>query len=212
VDNVLNKASDAVDLVHRVQDLTGNRRDGGRVRQTGSTSPVSGGRSPVPRGEEDAGTSNIQTSTPATVIQPQSTPLPVESLRPARVTIFSPRNGQTVDDDVTVQGVVSGLGNGQIFLGIRQGNGRIYPRGELFPNAEGIWSIKLRSSKEKTFGVLVVASTSAEASQLLRDQRSRDDGIAVLPDGASISGAVVTLNKQGRIRNLLLPKDVEGSR
>lgn len=143
-------------------------------------------------------------SAPSTVAaDPKAESAPAPSLQPARATILSPQNGETVGSDVMVQGVVFGLGNQQIFLGIRQKNGAIYPRGELFPNADGQWSIKLRSSKEKTFEILVVASTSKEASQVLRDQRSRDDGLSVLPEGASISGSVVTLKKQGKLRSAL---------
>ena len=126
---------------------------------------------------------------------------------------MSPRNGEVVGSDVMVQGVVSGLGDQQqIFLGIRQANGRIYPRGELFPNEEGVWSIKLRTSKEKSFEILVVTTTTREASQVLRDQRSRDDGVAPLPDGAFLGSGVVTLKRQGRILGILNPKDVTGDR
>jgi hypothetical protein len=121
---------------------------------------------------------------------------PASSLQPARATILAPRNGETVGPDVLVQGVVSGLGDQQIFLGIRQKNGAIYPRGELFTEANGQWSIKLRSSKEKTFEILVVTSTSKEATQILRDQRSRDNGLSILPAGAFISSDVVTLKKR----------------
>jgi hypothetical protein len=110
-----------------------------------------------------------------------------------------------------VQGVVSGLGGQQVFLAIRQKNGSIYPRGELFPE-DGKWSIKLRSSKEKTFEILVVASTSKEATQVLRDQRSRDNGLAILPGGASISSGVVMLKKQGRFGSLLNPKTAGSDR
>jgi len=127
-------------------------------------------------------------------------------LQPARATILAPRNGEVVGSEVMVQGIIFGLGDQQAFLGIRQENGSIYPRGELFPNADGQWSIKLRSSKEKTFGILVVASNSEEATQMLRDQRSRDNGLSVLPRGASISSGVVMLKKQGRITGIFRPK------
>ena len=123
----------------------------------------------------------------------------IPSPQPVRATILSPRNGDSVGGDVLVQGIVSGLGDQQVFLGIRQGNGAIYPRGELFPGADGQWSIKLRSSKEKTFEILVVAASGKEAAQALRDQRSRDDGLLALPMGAAISSGVVTLKRQGRI-------------
>jgi hypothetical protein len=111
-----------------------------------------------------------------------------------------------VGSDVIVQGIVFGLADQQAFLGIRQNNGAIYPRGELFPNADGQWSIRLRSSKEKTFEILVVTSTSKEATQVLRDQRSRDDGLSILPAGASISSGVVTLKKQGKLIRILKSK------
>lgn len=130
---------------------------------------------------------------------------------PARSTILSPRNGETVGSDILVQGIVFGLVDQQAFLAIRQKNGAIYPRGEVFPNADGQWSIKLKSSKEKTFEILVVASASKEATQVLRDQRSRDDGLSVLPGGAAISSGVVTLKKQGKIRGILNPKRPDSS-
>jgi hypothetical protein len=155
--------------------------------------------------------------TTARVVPPVSAPVSkaeevtIPSLKPARATILSPRNGETVGPDIMVQGVVFGLGDQQVFLGIRQGNGSIYPRGELFPNADGEWSIKLKSSKEKTFEILVVTSTSKEATQVLRDQRSRDDGLSVLPGGASISSSVVTLKKQGKIGSIFNPIRKEGT-
>jgi hypothetical protein len=131
----------------------------------------------------------------------------IPSPQPVRATILSPRSGETVGADVLVQGIVTGLGDRQVFLGIRQGNGAIYPRGELFPAADGQWSIKLRSSKEKTFDILVVAASGKEATQVLRDQRSRDDGLLALPPGAAVSSRVVTLKKQGRLFGLLRPKN-----
>ncbi len=134
---------------------------------------------------------------------------PVSSPQSVRATIRSPHSGDTVGTDVLVQGIVTGLGDCQIFLGIRQGNGAIYPRGELFPGADGQWSIKLRSSKEKTFDILVVAASGKVATQALRDQRSRDDGLLTLPEGAVISSGIVTLKKQGRFSSLLGPKSAE---
>lgn len=146
-------------------------------------------------------------STTSDVPPPAATPVP--SMQPARVTILSPRNCEVVDSDVLVQGIVAGLGDQQIFLGIRQGNGAIYPRGEIFPNPDGVWSIKLRSSKEKTFAILVVATNSAEASRVLRDQRSRDDGLSVLPPGAVLGSGVVRLRKHSRT-DILHPKRDDG--
>lgn len=141
---------------------------------------------------------------------PPPAPTPVPAPQPARVTIMSPHHCEIVGSDVVVQGVVYGLGEQQIFLGIRQGNGKVYPRGEIFPNTEGVWSINLRSSKERTFDILVVTSTSAAASRVLRDQRSRDDGLAVLPPGAVLGSGVVTLKKQNRIGGMLHPKRGDG--
>ncbi|HKV12195.1 MAG TPA: TIR domain-containing protein [Thermoanaerobaculia bacterium] len=154
---------------------------------------------PVPKVESPS-------PTPDRVEEEPSAPAP--SVQPARTKILSPQSGETVGSDVLVQGVVFGLDESQqIFLGIRQKNGAVYPRGELFPNADGQWSIKLRSSKEKTFDVLVVTSVNKEATQILRDQRSRDDGLPTLPDGASISSSsVVTLKRQGKLGSILNPR------
>jgi hypothetical protein len=143
---------------------------------------------------------------PVAISKAQEKEETIPSPQPVRATILSPRNGETVGSDVLVQGIVTGLGDRQVFLGIRQGNGAIYPRGEFTPAADGQWSIKLRSSKEKTFDILVVAASGKEATQVLRDQRSRDDGLLVLPPGAAVSSGVVTLKKQGRLLGLLRPK------
>jgi hypothetical protein len=138
---------------------------------------------------------------------PRDSPAPARSLQqPVRVTILSPQNGETVGSDVLVRGVVSGLGEQQIFLCIRQSNGRIFPRGEVFPKAGGEWSIKLRSSKEKTFEILVASSGSKEANQILRDQQSRDDGLPALPAGASISSGIVAVKRQGKLSSIFNPK------
>ena len=147
----------------------------------------------------------------STAAEPQGTSH-APSLQPARVTILSPRNGEVVGSDVLVQGLVFGLGEQKIFLAIRQNNGSIYPRGELFSDADGQWKIKLRSSKEKTFEILVVSSNREEAIQVLRDQRSRDDGLSALPEGAAISSGVVMLKKQGRFGSLLNPKRSDSDR
>lgn len=169
---------------------------------------------PIPKPEEvriPSGNESPAPSTEADPPGPVSTPAPAS--QPARVTILSPRDGETVGSDVMVQGIASGFDDQQqIFLGIRQKNGSIYPRGEVFPEGDGQWSIKLRSSKENTFEILVVASTSEEATQILRDQRSRDNGLSILPGGAFISSDVVTLKKQGRIGRILKPKRSDSGR
>jgi len=113
-----------------------------------------------------------------------------------RTTITSPGSGEKVGDSILVQGTVVGLGNQRVFLCIRQPNGVFYPRGELFPNVDGQWSMHLRSSKEQTFEILVVASASQEAAQVLSDQASRDDGLRDLPAGASISGGAVAVKRK----------------
>lgn len=164
---------------------------------------------PAPILKAEEGT--ISNEPPAATAPPDASD-PVPSARPARVTILSPQNGDMVGADVMVQGVVFGLDGQQAFLGIRQKNGAIYPRGELFPNSDGQWSIKLRSSREKTFEILVVTSTSEEATQVLRDQRSRDDGLSVLPEGASISSGVVALKRQGKLGRILKPKTAGSDR
>lgn len=162
---------------------------------------------PIPEVESPPptpGRTDDEPSTPSPAVDSQDT---APSVQPASTKILSPKSGETVGSDVLVQGVVSGLDESQqIFLGIRQKNGAVYPRGELFPDAGGQWSIKLRSSKEKTFDVLVVTSVNKEATQVLRDQRSRDDGLPVLPEGASISSSVVTLKRQGKLGSILNPK------
>jgi hypothetical protein len=123
---------------------------------------------------------------------------------PPRVTITSPASGDEVGDPIPVQGTVQGLGDQRIFLCIRQKDGALYPRGELFPK-DGQWSINLRRSKEDRFEILVVSSASREAAQALSDQKSRDDGLPALPAGASISGAVA-VKRQGKFRDILGPK------
>jgi hypothetical protein len=132
-------------------------------------------------------------------------PAPVAPAPPPRATITSPANGDEVGDPIPVQGTVQGLGDQRIFLCIRQKNGALYPRGELFPK-DGQWSINLRRSKEDRFEILVVSSASREAAQALSDQKSRDDGLPVLPAGASISGDAVAVKRQGKFRDILGPK------
>jgi len=129
------------------------------------------------------------------------------SLEPPRATITAPRSEDKVGASVEVQGTVLGYDpdHHQIFLCIRQGNGSLYPRGELFPK-DGQWSIQLRSSKEKTFEILVVSASSKEAAQVLRDQKSRDDGIRILPAGTSISSGAVALKREAWLKALLKPK------
>jgi hypothetical protein len=126
-------------------------------------------------------------------------------VQPPRATITSPAGGETVESTVQVRGTVAGLGEQRAFLCIRQKNGKIYPRGEVFPQPDGQWSIQLRSSKEKAFDILVVTTNNKEAGQALSDQKSRDDGLAVLPEGASISSGLVALKRLGKVRDWLTP-------
>jgi len=42
----------------------------------------------------------------------------------------------------------------------------------------------------------VVASRSKEASQVLSDQTSRDNGLSALPAGAAIAGAPVSVQRK----------------
>jgi hypothetical protein len=113
-----------------------------------------------------------------------------------QVTITAPAAGEKVGATVQVQGSVEGLGEQRIFLCIKQPDGRYYPRGEIFPKDGGQWTIQLRSSKEKSFDVLVVAARSKEASQALSDQTSRDNGLSPLPAGATIAGVPVPVQRQ----------------
>jgi hypothetical protein len=133
-------------------------------------------------------------------------PPPAPAAQPPRATIASPAQGEKVGSSVQVQGTILDLGERLAFLCIRQNNGAIYPRGEVFPEPDGRFSIQLRSSKEKTFGVLIVTSAGKDATRLLRDQKSRDDGLPVLPAGASISSSVVTVKRQGKLGNIFNPQ------
>jgi hypothetical protein len=155
----------------------------------------------VPFDDEPAETSKSAVADPP---QPEKT-VSVVTVQPPRVTITSPAGGETVESTVQVQGTIAGLGEQRAFLCIRQKNGKIYPRGEVFPQPNGQWSIQLRSSKEKTFDILVVTTDSKEAAQALSDQKSRDDGLPVPPDGASISSGIVALKRLGKFRDLLRP-------
>jgi hypothetical protein len=142
-----------------------------------------------------------RSKSPAADLQ-AATSVAAVAVQPPRFTITSPGSGETVGASVQVQGTVLRLGDHRAFLCIRQNNGSIYPRGELFPQADGQWTIQLRSSKEKTFEILVVTSATKEASQALSDQRSRDDGLPILPVGASISSGVVPVKRQGKLRDI----------
>jgi hypothetical protein len=151
---------------------------------------------------------------PASEATPSEEPAPrvenavaVAEVQSPRITITSPGRGETVGSSVQVQGSILGLGGRRAFLCIRQKNLAIYPRGELFPEADGRWSIQLRSSKEKTFGILVVTAADQEAAQMLSDQRSRDNGLPVLPAGASISSDIVAVKRQGKFSSILSPKE-----
>ena len=133
--------------------------------------------------------------------RPEKTAAAVPAL-PPRVTITHPAAGADVGPTVQVQGTVDDLGEHRAFLCIRQGDGKIYPRGEVFPEANGKWSIQLRSSKEKTFDILVVTTGNKLAAQALSDQKYRDDGLDALPEGASISSGIVAVKRMGKLREV----------
>jgi TIR domain-containing protein len=167
---------------------------------------------PLPR--PDAVTLRVNEATTAPAQGPAAEPRPavssVPAAQPLQVTITSPRNGETVGSTVQVEGTVSGLGTQHLFLGIRQKNGAIYPRGQLFPEANGQWAIQLRSSKEKNFDILLVTSSNEDADRMLLDQRSRDNGLPLLPPGAAIGSDIVTVKKQGKLGGLFNPKGPNG--
>jgi hypothetical protein len=179
----------------------GSRTD--RIREPSShpatISPRPKPASKTPRVKPPADELSVTVELPADEPQrerPTSVEVPPLPPPTPRVTITAPAAGERVGSSVQVQGSVEGLGDHRIFLCIRQPDRRIYPRGELFPKAGGQWAIPLRSSKEKTFEILVVSSHSKEASQVLSDQTSRDDGLATLPPGAVISSGAVSVQRK----------------
>ena len=169
----------------------------------------------VPLTKTGAVTSSLTEETPAPAkIEPGpaavSVPAPAAQL--PRIAITSPQNGEVVGSTVQVQGTATGLGDHHMFLAIRQPNGAIYPRGRVFLEANGQWSIQLRSSKEKNFDILMVTSSNEDADRMLLDQRSRDNGLPLLPPGAAVSSDVVTVKKQGKVRSIFTPKGPNGNR
>ena len=138
--------------------------------------------------EPDAGTKPVELGLPQ-----------VETLQLPGVTITSPKNGEKVGGCVTVNGVISGIGSGQrAFLGFRT-QGKVYSRGELFPGADGRWSITTESSHHD-FDILVVITTSPEAVGAVNDPW------IVPPKGAHISPATVSLRTQSKVMRFLKSK------
>ncbi|HZF12921.1 MAG TPA: TIR domain-containing protein [Thermoanaerobaculia bacterium] len=153
---------------------------------------------------DDGRPSEPSKSTATAAPRPEKTAAAVPAL-PPRFTITQPAAGADVGSTVQVQGTVADLGEHRAFLCIRQGDGKIYPRGEVFPEANGKWSIQLRSSKEKTFDVLILTTSNKPAAQALSDQKYRDDGLDALPDGAFISSGIVAVKRMGKLREVFGP-------
>ena len=169
----------------------------------------------VPLTKTAAVTSSLTEETP---VPAKIEPVPAAVFVPSpaaqlpRITITSPQNGEVVGSTVEVQGAATGLGDHHMFLAIRQPNGAIYPRGRVFLEANGQWSIQLRSSKEKNFDILMVISNNEDADRMLMDQRSRDNGLPLLPPGAAVSSDVVAVKKQGKLGSIFNRKGPNGNR
>jgi hypothetical protein len=159
---------------------------------------------PVPVPGEDGQPAEPSKSTATAAPRPEKTASAVSSL-PPRVTITEPAAGAAVAATVQVRGTVADLGERRAFLCIRQGDGKIYPRGEVFPEANGKWSIQLRSSKENAFDILIVTTSNKQAAQALSDQKYRDNGLDALPEGGFISSGLVAVKRMGKLREVFAP-------
>jgi hypothetical protein len=175
-----------------------------RVSDEPARSPAKepAGSEPIRRAEPEESSEPAKSPAMPEISPRAANPASVAALQPPRVTITSPRNGEKVGQSVVVQGAVSGLDGQRMFLCIKHQDGAIYPRGEVFPKADGQWSIQLRSAKTD-FQTFVVISSSQEAAQVLGEQTSRDHGLRSLPAGASIGSPVVALDRQGKILDIL---------
>jgi hypothetical protein len=79
--------------------------------------------------------------------------------------------------------------------------GITYVRGELFPSADGHWSLEAESSHHD-FDFFVVVSTTPEAAEILSDRGNQEHGFRSFPPkGALIAGPAVSLDRKGEWRN-----------
>ena len=122
-----------------------------------------------------------------------------EALQLPEVTILSPKNGDTACKRVTVTGVISQLGPGQrAFLSFRT-QGVAYTRGELFPNADGHWSMTTDRS-HNDFDILVVIATTPEAAEAVKERW------VTPPMGAHIAPTSVSMRTRSKVVGFLKSK------
>lgn len=117
----------------------------------------------------------------------------------AAASIDYPENGETVALCEYVRGDINNLISGQrAFLVVQSVQyGRIYPQGEVLPDAAGKWLLEsIYETVDAQYETYVVATSSTESAEMLERENFRTFGMSVLPqDTTEISMRIISERK-----------------
>jgi hypothetical protein len=139
--------------------------------------------------------------TPSTRPRPPSTALAGGLPLPPRLTgITSLRQGATVGQKITVEGVLTDLRpEAQVFLCVQsQAFGRrIYPQGKVVSEPTGHWTVQsIYATPGYRYATFLVHTTDPQAATLLRAPHARKYGLQDLPPGAERLGPAIVVLRE----------------
>jgi general secretion pathway protein A len=140
-------------------------------------------------------------STPRTRPRLPSTALAGGPTLPPRLTgITSLRQGATVGQKITVEGVLTDLRpEAQVFLCVQsQAFGRrIYPQGKVVPESTGHWTVQsIYATPGYRYATFLVHTTAPQAATLLSAPHARKYGLEDLPPGAERLGPAIVVLRE----------------
>jgi len=144
---------------------------------------------------------------------PRALPTPRPSPRPPRtalthsptlpqglIGITSLRQGATVGQKITVEGVLTGLHpESQVFLCVQsQAFGRrIYPQGKVVPDPTGQWAVpSIYATPGYRYATFLAHTTDPVAATLLSASHARKYGLQELPPGAARLGPAIVVLRE----------------
>jgi hypothetical protein len=122
------------------------------------------------------------------------------TLSPPLSEITSLRQGATVGQKITVEGVLTGQRPGsQVFLCVQsQAFGRrIYPQGKVVPDPTGHWTVpSIYATPGYRYATFLVHTTDPQAATRLRAPHARKYGLEDLPPGAERLGPAIVVLRE----------------
>jgi general secretion pathway protein A len=188
--------------VPQVQGVSASDRAVGHDPEEGDVRLAPGASHAPPRLESPPGRPLPRAlPTPSTSPRPPSTALAGGPTLPPRLTgITSLRQGATVGQKITVEGVLTDLRpEAQVFLCVQsQAFGRrIYPQGKVVPEHTGHWTVQsIYATPGYRYATFLVYTTDPQTATLLSAPHARKYGLQDLPPGAERLGPAIVVLRE----------------